>query len=134
VNHQHAPGDEGDVKQTSGAIRRVITGVHALHPGKPLWVTELGFPVANPGNSGNVPEVTNQIQKKLVQASFTMMRNNRKRLNISRAFYYNIQDTTQPGWEYHAGLLTFKGNVRPAWTAFSNLAGGEPCPHSPSPC
>ena len=134
VNHQHAPRDAGDVKQASGAIRRVITGVHAIHPEKPLWVTELGFPVANPGNSGNVPEVTNQIQKNLVEASFSMMQNNRKRLNIAHPFYYNIQDTSQPGWEYHTGLLTLQGNVRPAWTAFSKRAGGKSCPHSPSPC
>ncbi len=130
-HHQHPPRDEGDVKRVSKAIKRVIAGVHKLKPGKPLWITELGFPVANPGNKGKVPEVTNSIQKLLVQASFSMMQNNRKGLNIARAFYYNIQDHAKLGWEYHSGLLTLKGVARPAWASYSNLAGGEPCPNAP---
>jgi len=129
--HQHAPRDEGDVKQASRAIKRVITSLHHLKLGKPLWITELGFPVANPGNVAGVPAVSNPIQKQLVQASFSMMQNNRQRLNIAHAFYYNIQDTDNPGWDSHSGLLTVKGQARPAWNAYSSLADGKSCPHAP---
>jgi exo-beta-1,3-glucanase (GH17 family) len=104
----------------------MISGVHALEPGNPLWITELGFPVANPGSKAGVPEVTNAVQKLLVQASFSMMQNNRNRLNIAHAFYYNVQDDAKPGWEYHCGLLTLAGSKRPAWSAFAKRAGGEP--------
>ena len=128
---QHAPRDEGDVRRISSAIKRVITSVHALKPSKPIWVTEVGFPVENPGNKANVPPVTNSIQKLLVHASFSMMQNNRERLNIAHAFYYNIQDDALAGWEYHSGLLRLNGSARPAWTAYSNLAGGKSCPHAP---
>ncbi|HYH54218.1 MAG TPA: LamG domain-containing protein, partial [Solirubrobacterales bacterium] len=128
---QHAPRDEADVKQLSIAIRRVIAGVHKLHPDKPLWITEIGFPVANPGNKAKVPPVTNHIQRLLVQATFSMMQNYRIHLNIPHAFYYNIQDDAKAGWEYHSGLLTLKGNARPAWSPYSELAGGKPCPHAP---
>jgi hypothetical protein len=129
--HQHEPRDQGEVKRVAKAIKRVITAVHALKPGKPLWITELGFPVANPENRGNVPPVTTSVQDQLVQASFSMMQNNRQRLDISHAFYYNIQDDSKPGWEYHSGLLTLKGKARSAWTPYSNLADGKSCPHAP---
>jgi hypothetical protein len=130
--NQHSPKDASDVKQVTKAIKRVITGLHSLS-GKPLWITELGFPVANPAKKGNVPVVSKPIQKLLVKASFSMMQNNRKRLNIPHAFYYNIQDDPKlaRGWEYYSGLLDAQGRARPAWTAYSNLAGGKSCPHVP---
>ncbi|MFL5897565.1 MAG: hypothetical protein ACJ76D_03750 [Solirubrobacterales bacterium] len=119
------------MRDVSAAIKRLITAVHALKPGKPLWVTELGYPVANPGNIGNVPAVSNDIQKQLVHSVFSMIQNNRGRLNIAHAFYYNIQDENLSGWEHHSGLLTVDKKARPAWTAFSNLAGGKSCPFGP---
>jgi hypothetical protein len=63
-HHRHAPR-MGDEKQVANAIRSVVTAFHQLEPGKPLWITELGFPVANPGNTGEVPVVTNSVQKML---------------------------------------------------------------------
>ncbi|HYI97534.1 MAG TPA: LamG-like jellyroll fold domain-containing protein, partial [Bryobacteraceae bacterium] len=133
LGRQHAPRDAADVKRVSKAIKSVITAVHALKKGKPLWITELGFPLANPDpeNKGKVPPVTESIQELLVDASFSMIQSNRKRLNISHAFYYNIQDDSKPRWDYHSGLLTLKGKARPAWNPFSKLAGGKACPHAP---
>ena len=133
---QQPPKNGEEVKEVTKVIKRVITGLHSLHSGKPLWITELGFPVANPEKAGNNPPVTPPIQKLLVKASFSMIQNNRKRLNIPHAFYYNIQDDPASGrvWDYFSGLLNAQGKPRPAWTAYSNLAGGQACPHAAILC
>jgi hypothetical protein len=109
----------------------VIAAVHDYEPKKPLWITELGFSVSNVRNPGKVPPVTNSLQRQLVRASFSMMQNSRKELNIAHVFYYNIQDESLGGWEFHSGLLTVNNRARPAWTAFSSLAGGKNCPYLP---
>ena len=134
TSSQRAPVDEGEVKQLSKAIKRSISTVHNVYPGKPLWITELGFPVGNGRNPRVVPPVSERIQKLLVKASFSMIQNNRKNLNIQRAFYYNIQDNPGPGrlgWEYRSGLLRANGSARPAWGPYSSLAGGFACPFAP---
>jgi Concanavalin A-like lectin/glucanases superfamily len=123
---QHRP-EKDDMVALTKAINRSIVELHKLRENKPIWVTELGFPVSNPENKGNVPPVSHEVQKAAINASFSMMQSNRDLLNIAHAFYYNLQDMEEPGWEYHSGLLKVNGEKRPAWTAYKCLAKGEPC-------
>ena len=129
-HHKHAPVNAQQVKDVKNEIRSKIAEVHSLHVNKPIWVTELGFPVANPAKTAHVPPVSPLIQRSLVKSSFTMMQNNRDRLNIAHAFYYNIQDAPSvgTGWEYYSGLLDVEKDPRPAWGGYSELAGGQSCP------
>lgn len=129
-HHQHGPKENStlEITEVTKLVKKVITGVHKLSVSKPIWVTELGFPVANPGNKAGVPKVAPAIQKFELKATFSMMQNNRANLNIAHAFYYNIQDINEPGWEYHSGLLELGGEKRPAWNAYQCLAEGTPCP------
>ena len=116
------------MKELSDAVKGVITKVHKLHKEKPLWITELGFPVDHAKSQDKFPPVKKDIQEKLVKATFTMMKNNRNPLNIGHAFYYDIQDAPPLLWEYRSGLLTLDRDPRPAWSAYSKLAGGNKCP------
>jgi hypothetical protein len=136
----HAPENEEDAKQVSSEIKGMIIGVqkvekHMLGERKPIWVTELGFPVRSEDHgkpSKTIPAVSPEEQKLLLRASFGMLAQAPESLKVEHAFYYNIEDLPGPSWEHHAGLLNEKHDPRPAWTAFSNLAGGKACPHSSS--
>jgi hypothetical protein len=137
----HAPKDEEDAKQVRNEVKGMIKGVrklekHMLGENKPIWVTELGFPVRSEEDghsSKSIPPVDPTEQKLLLRASFAMLLGSRKSLEIEHAFYYNIEDLPGPSWEHHAGLLNENHRPRPAWTAFSTLADGKECPHS-TPC
>jgi hypothetical protein len=137
--HKHAPMDANEVKKVKEEIQSKIKEIHNLHVNRPIWVTELGFPVDNPAMTAHVPPVTPSIQRALVKSTFVMLQNNSdpKRLNIAHAFYYNIQDAPSVGngWEYHAGLLDADPAKppRPAWGAYSDLAGGQHCPFASKP-
>jgi hypothetical protein len=137
----HAPENEDDAKQVSREIKGMIIGVqklekHMFGERKPIWVTELGFPVRSEDHgrpSKSIPAVSPEEQKLLLRASFGMLAQAPESLKVEHAFYYNIEDLPGPSWEHHAGLLNENHDPRPAWTAFSNLAGGKACPHA-SPC
>lgn len=52
---KHAPRSDRDVKLVSKAIKGVITAAHNLKPKMPLWITEVGFPVANRPSTPTTP-------------------------------------------------------------------------------
>ena len=133
-HHLHKPRENmpQDYGELAKAVKRLITDVHKFDKKKPIWITELGFPVINTLNPGVFPPVSPSVQKALLQASFSMVQNNRARLNIEHALYYNIQDKPETNqeraegevWEAHAGLLALSGARRPAWYAYRCLAEG----------
>lgn len=135
----HAPENEADAKQVRAEIKSMIEGVQEqaeedLGTTKPIWVTELGFPVRSEVEGRpdpTVPAVTVQEQALLLHAAFAMLERSPARLKVEHAIYYNIQDLEGQSWEHHAGLLTNTGSPRPAWEAFRKLAGGQACKAAP---
>lgn len=150
----HKPRDATDARQVRGEIKGLIWGVHAQsvkdfekagekEPNKPIWVTELGFPVRSEieGNEDkSIPPVSLSEQSLLLQATFSMLAHHPGNLQIQHAIYYNIQDLPTESWENHSGLLeesinkegkSLPGNPRPAWEAFRKLAGGKACTVAP---
>ena len=128
-HRRHAPeeGKRQNVVELAKAVKSLITKLHDFDKTKPIWITELGFPVDNKINPDVFPPVKEPVQKELLQASFSMMQNNFGRLNLEHVFYYNIQDLPeQRNWEANAGLLNDKGGKRPAWTAYRCIAEGVP--------
>jgi hypothetical protein len=89
---------------------------------KPVWVTEVGFPVENNINREAFPPVTEEVQSRMLRASFAMMEDGRERLGISHVFYYNIQDRNSDGWDWHCGLLSYKGAKRLAFFQYGFFA------------
>jgi hypothetical protein len=135
----HAPADEADAKQVKKEVKAMIRGVQKqaeedLKTSKPIWVTELGFPVRSEVEGRpdpSIPAVTIQEQALLVRETFAMLKSRPTNLKVEHAMYYNIQDRPGESWEFHAGLLTDTGFPRPAWEAFRKLAGGKACTAAP---
>jgi hypothetical protein len=135
----HVPRDEADAKQVRIEIKAMIRGVQEqaeedLKTSKPIWVTELGFPVRSEVEGrpdASIPAVTVQEQALLIREAFSMLKSRPAKLKVEHAMYYNIQDLPGESWEHHAGLLTDSGFPRPAWEAFRKLAGGKACTAAP---
>jgi hypothetical protein len=126
--NKHAPrNNTGDLIAVREAVRRGIVDVGS---GKPVWVTEIGFPVGSTGSSVQ-PGVDQEVQKKLLRSTFAMLQNQRRGLGVKRVIFYNIQDTRvqkagEARWERLCGLFDINGVARPAWeefTSFAKLAG-----------
>ncbi|MGE4123165.1 MAG: LamG domain-containing protein [Solirubrobacterales bacterium] len=144
----HVPKNEADAIQVRKEVKSMIAGVHNLQAkqlggSKPIWITELGFPVRSEEGgkpSTKIPAVSEPEQKLLVRQTLWALLHSPARLEVDRAIYYNIEDRPAEfpgenggGWDHHSGLLTEGRQPRPAWTAYANLAGGKECPHS-APC
>ncbi len=135
----HAPENEADAKHVRDEIKAMISGLQdqaeeELGARKPIWVTELGFPVraeleGKPDPTH--PPVTVQEQALLVQATFSMLERSQTSLKVAHAIYYNIRDIPGEQWDQHSGLLTNTGFPRPAWETFRKLAGGLACTVGP---
>jgi hypothetical protein len=137
----HAPDGTArpkDIDRVKEKVRSYIEDVRnrlkSMGTGsKPIWVTELGFPVENrvpdgqPGDKSAFPPVSEQTQKEEIEATFGMMKAARDDLGIAHAFYYNIQDyrdpsgNERPGWDYHSGLRRAGGGNRPGWRGFATV-------------
>ena len=141
----HAPRNEPDAKQVRSEIKGMVEGVHDqvfhdLKASKPIWVTELGFPVRSEvGGKPDkfIPKVSLNEQMLLLRASFYMLLHLPYYLRVEHAIYYNVQDLPGESWEHHTGLLEESplgqsGAPRPAWNTFAHLAGGKAC--SVAPC
>ncbi len=120
-----------DLHGVQAEIRGLIESVRLAGFKQPVWVTELGFPVAYvPARSEEYsafPPSSEKLQAELTKAAFGAIRVRQQELVISHAFYYNIAGRTGArGWETGCGLLTYgKGGTvkaRPAYKAFQALA------------
>jgi hypothetical protein len=129
-------GVDDVVKKIKGNLREARA---AIAPSKPIWVTEIGWPVAGGGYSsdGSHVPVSPEIQRDLLNATFSMFENMANADNIEHVIYYNLQDQTNSQWFFHTGLRGEynQNNVaqyRPAWYAFQSHAGfSGQCPKPP---
>jgi hypothetical protein len=120
--NKHAPLHSAEVKAEAQAIEQSIASIHRVAGNKPVWVTEVGFPVEQTTNSTAFPTVSTQVQKALVGAVFSAIQNARVRLDVAHMFYWNIQDQEIPGWDWHCGLLTYGGQEREAFGKYQEFA------------
>lgn len=126
-------GEVGD--RVMGNIKQART---ALPDMRPIWVTEIGWPVATesypaPGEEGH-PTVDESVQKELINETFKRMKaasgTGPSGYNIDNIFYYNLQDDSTGHWDNATGLVTDYDangvvNYRPSWFAFQNWATGK---------
>ncbi len=96
----------------------------------PLWVTEIGWASAGPSTH---PLVRNpEDQARLLTRSFSLLEQNADRLNLGPIFWFNWRDaresnTNEPDhFSRHTGLFTRDRMPKPAWLAFTEIAGGVP--------
>ncbi|MFT3864534.1 MAG: fibronectin type III domain-containing protein [Solirubrobacterales bacterium] len=133
---EHAPEDKehqleeliSKVESHIQAVRNALTGANSE---KPIWVTELGFPVESK-NTTAFPPVTPETQAHLIEKAMQMLALAypsvpQGGLGVEHAFFWNIRDTNghpeEPQWDWHSGLRDIEGKMRPAWKVFRAEAG-----------
>lgn len=97
----------------------------------PIWVTETGFASAGPPHPFRRSPSQ---QASALREVFTTFSKQERKLDIEKAIWYSWRDSdTDPPaaasndrWQTYAGLFTFDGEPKPAWTAFVELTGGDP--------
>ncbi|HTT94596.1 MAG TPA: hypothetical protein VMF55_07980 [Solirubrobacterales bacterium] len=108
---KRAPGFElNDARLVREAVRNDL--VQIKFDQKPIWVTEIGFPVENTENAAVIPPVSESFQKFLLRSTFALMANQRQKYNLENVMYYNVQDVNKSPiiWEQHCGLLRANGS------------------------
>jgi hypothetical protein len=117
----------GSYKNLPGRIeevRRVLASSHDA--GKALYITELGW-------SSEPPQPRNSFSKGVagqareLRGAFRLLSANQRKWNLQRVFWFSVSD--------YAGLCNFCGGSglfrngfkpKPAWTAYTQFAGGRP--------
>ena len=136
---------QGNIEEARNALKTVGA------PKKPLWITEIGFPVEGGektaekdseykgvGDGTHFP-VTEPIQRDLLNATFKRIKekagSGAEEYNIKHVIYYNLQDGADKSWDHHTGLVSEYVNgvahYRPAWYAFQNWAEMPVWPQKP---
>lgn len=86
---------------------------------KPLWVTEVGWPVAGEG----AQSVSEGEQAGLLNETYNWLKANWSTYDVKYAAWYLYSDVNNPSWKYNAGLRTSDGSFRPSWYAYQQQAG-----------
>lgn len=103
------------------AVKEAREGLDAASAtGKPIWITEIGWPLGAGAPNQNVTEPQ---QEELLTRSFNYLKT---RADIESIIWYNSRDTGGSSWADFCGLREFGGYVRPAWWAFLRQTGAPP--------
>jgi hypothetical protein len=89
---------------------------------KPIWVTEIGWPVL--GTERETVSLSEQAS--LLNDAYTWMKQNFGGYNIKYAAWYFYKDTVYDPtarWDQHCGLRAFDGSYRAAWFAYESQTG-----------
>jgi hypothetical protein len=103
---------------------------------EPLWITELGWPVAESQQQENEFEgrgVDAPTQAKLLQQSFNWAKSNAGTYNLQGLIWHAVSDYSNPKWDYHCGLRKLDGSFRQSWSAFQEQTGAPTWPPPPIP-
>ena len=135
-------GENGTIGRTMHALEQnVIEARQALNQnqgaGKKIWITEFGWTTGY-RNDGSVPPVTLGAQRELIERAYSLFREIRLQRDISRAFYFGLQDYIDPNaldnppkapanlWAYGTGLRFSDGENKPGWAGFAIANNGRP--------
>lgn len=97
----------------------------------PIWVTEIGYASDGPRHPFRRSETG---QAKILQQLYGDLREEAGRLDIESVYWYSWRDAdTFPAaaagnetWQTYTGLFTIDGQPKPSWTAYTEVAGGDP--------
>jgi hypothetical protein len=127
-----APTNGTEIDEVTTKIKKHIQEIHDV-TSKPLWITELGWPVDfhdpnHPGFECNGAHNCEKLRGEMLIDAFDMIKENSENLNIRTVFYYNFRDPNlNPGetdeWDKHCGLIGRNGHFREAAYAFEAEAG-----------
>jgi hypothetical protein len=144
---QEVPQVTAKVEKAIGIARGALDKVtHTGETKKPIWITEIGWPVKGHGaeEDGNHRLVGQKVQKELLNSSFNMIKSHwgsaKSEFDITNLLYYNLEDNNRVAakptlkevqgairWDNHCGLLEHAGgweneagHMREAWSAFKH--------------
>ena len=105
---------------------RTVLNRQSQGSSKPLWITELGWPV--PANETQEKEwapkgVNAPTQATLLKQSFNWVKGNAGTYNIQALTWHAARDINKEKWDYHCGLRDLSGNYRQSWWEFQQQAG-----------
>ena len=86
-----------------------------------IWITELGWATSGPRSRFNVGESG---QARRISSSYSLIRRQRRRLNLRGVVYFSWRDQVpypplyQDLWGLHAGLLTANGTPKRGFNSF----------------
>jgi len=118
--HPYARDAAGVIAAVAQARR--IMDRHGDH--SPIWVTEVGWAAAGPPSDFTVGA---RGQAERVGAMLLALGEQRRRLNLRGVVYFGLQDSPQYAggkdfWGLHTGLLTLRGQPKPAFASFEKSA------------
>ena len=114
------------VAKVKANIKTVRSAMVGGNTNKPIWVTEIGFPVAS-DREDVFPKVAEPTQATLIEKTMKMLAEEHDELGIEHAFLWNIRDRAEPAWDWHCGLRKLNGGFRrEAWKAFTGVTNGNP--------
>ncbi len=131
--HPYALGNEGGSRseaQLAAGVRSNIVEAgkaqgEAGLPSKPLWVTEVGWPVAGEGAQSVSPDE----QAGLLNETYNWLKENWATYNVKYAAWYFYKDISgEPNWAGNAGLRASNGAFRPSWWVYQAQTGTTPWP------
>jgi hypothetical protein len=128
--HPYALGKQSEGARTTaekaGAVQSNIYEAYSAQStaigAKPIWVTEVGWPV----DGTEMQHVTPADQAVLLTETYNWIKNNWSTYNIKFAAWYLYKDvSSDPAtrWDLHAGLRTSSGAYRPSWYAYETQTG-----------
>jgi hypothetical protein len=95
----------------------------------PIWITEFGWVTGGKGFKYSPLKATPRQQARRLTQSYRLLIRNANRLGIASADWFSFADKDSPGpdfWIDRAGLFRLNGTPKPAWYAFTRVAGGTP--------
>ncbi|HEU4906792.1 MAG TPA: hypothetical protein VFT19_11860 [Solirubrobacterales bacterium] len=111
--------------------RSILNGLPG-GPSKPLWITEVGWPLDNFGDS-NFPAVDEGQQADLLSESISWAKSEETAKNIQVLLWYNSRDANFSHWAYRCGLRDMAGNYRESWWAYQEQTGKPKWPAAAPP-
>jgi len=104
---------------------RTVLNRRPLGSSKPLWITELGWPVKYEH------AVDPPTQAELLRQSFNWVKGVASSYNIQALTWHSVRDYPTEKWDFRCGLRELNGALRPAWYAFQAQTGASTWPPPP---
>lgn len=125
--HAYA-GDVAGLASVVDHTRRLMD--RAGDAGKPIWITEFGWASAGPARD-TMRVKTPAEQASLLRGAVEAVRRAAAESGVRVIVWYDLQDYSRPLTEpdrftWHTGLFGADGSPKPAWDAFTDVAGGVP--------
>ncbi|MBS1675837.1 MAG: hypothetical protein JST08_00485 [Actinobacteria bacterium] len=111
----------GKVKKNIRLARRTLNKYGGKN--KPIWITEIGWPVENGAITPEPqpethPRVSEVEQAKLLASVIPMIKGSASEFNIKNLFWYNVEDFGGSKWDGYCGLFTSSGQKRGSLAKF----------------